>query len=269
MGFCTPWAIDISGIHKQWLEIVQTELKLPNLGESFKGLKMVQISDLHCSTTVSKRYLRHCVKQVNNLNADLVVLTGDYITHDYSGRFRCKVVEILGGLQARLGVYASLGNHDYGIGGGFLRRKDKELEGMISLLEKTHIKLLRNSASCVEIDRQKLWLVGLGDLWAGDFYPQTAFEKIDSAGAVIALSHNPDTIDHLIDFRCDAVVSGHTHGSGYEWTAMPDRPIVNRRRFHSGMYYFGDKKLYVNRGLGRHGRIIFNKRPEITVFTLC
>ncbi|MFA7486418.1 MAG: metallophosphoesterase, partial [Phycisphaerae bacterium] len=109
MGFCTPWAIDISGIHKQWLEIVQTELKLPNLGESFKGLKMVQISDLHCSTTVSKRYLRHCVKQVNNLNADLVVLTGDYITHDYSGRFRCKVVEILGGLQARLGVYASLG----------------------------------------------------------------------------------------------------------------------------------------------------------------
>lgn len=267
LGFCTPWAVDVSGDCKQWLEIVETELKLGNLGESFHGLRMVHVSDLHYSRTVSGRYLRSCVDWINGLDADLVVLTGDYITHDYYGRFRKKVAKILGRIQSRHGVYASLGNHDYGIGGGLHRLREAELEQMIKQIEKTHIKVLRNSASCLELNGHKLWFVGLGDLWADDFKPDRAFKNVDSSGAVIALSHNPDTVRHLQEFDCDLVVSGHTHGCGFEWTAFPDKPLLNRRRFRSGMYHLGDKKLYVNRGLGRHGRW-FNRRPEITVFTL-
>ncbi len=268
LGFCTPWAVDHTGTSRQWLEIVETDLKLANLGESFHGLRMVHISDLHYSRTVSGRYLKNCVQWINNLNPDVVVLTGDYITHDYYGRFRRKVVKILGQIQSKYGVYASLGNHDYGIGGGLHRMREDKLEKMIGQIEKTHVKILRNSASCLEIDGHKLWFVGLGDLWADDFLPHIAFKDVDSAGAVIALSHNPDTIEHLHDYDCDMVVSGHTHGCGFEWTAFSDKPLVNRRQFREGMYQFGDKKLYVNRGLGRHGRW-FNRRPEITVFTLC
>lgn len=202
------------------------------------------------------------------MKADIVVLTGDYITHDFRGRFRRKVVEILGKIEARLGVYASLGNHDYGIGGGIYKRRNDELNWMIEQIGNTHIKMLRNASSYIEIDGHKLWFVGLGDLWADDFMPHIAFENVDANGSVIALSHNPETIDRLHNFQIDAVVSGHTHGCGFEWTALPDRPLVNRRRFQAGMYHLGNKKLYVNRGLGRHGRW-FNARPEITVFTLC
>ncbi len=260
--------MDVSGSNRQWLEVVRTDLNIRNLAKPFYGLKMVHISDLHCSTTVSGKYLKGCIEHINNLDVDIVVLTGDYITHDYYGRFRKKVISILGKIRARLGVYASLGNHDYGIGGGIRKRRDNELDWMVNQIGKTHIKLLRNSASCLELDGHKLWFVGLGDLWAEDFFPHRAFEGVDAEGSVIALSHNPDTVEHLHNFRCDAVVSGHTHGSSVEWASMPDKPLVICRRFHSGMYHLGDRKLYVNRGLGRHGRL-FNKRPEITVFTLC
>lgn len=267
LGFCTPWAVNHTGSSRQWLEIVEAELKLANLGESFHGLRVVHISDLHYSRTVSGRYLKSCVRCINNLNPDVVLLTGDYITHDYYGRFRRKVVNILGQIKSKYGVYASLGNHDYGIGGGLHKRREDRLERMIERIGKTHVKVLRNSASYLEINGHKLWFVGLGDLWANDFLPHLAFREIDSAGAVIALSHNPDTAGHLHNYGCDMVVSGHTHGCRFEWTAFADKPLVNRRQFRGGMYHFGDKKLYVNRGLGRHGRW-FNTRPEITVFTL-
>lgn len=199
----------------------------------------------------------------------MVVLTGDYVTHDYRGRFRKKVVKLLSQVQSRLGVYASLGNHDYGIGGaGALRRSAGDgLEAMVQDMELAGIKVLRNSAACLELDGQCLWFVGLGDLWAGDFEPYRAFEQVECDGVVIALSHNPETVGRLEFFGVDAVMCGHTHGSGVEWTALPDRPLVNRRRYYSGMYDLGDTTLYVNRGLGRHGRL-FNRRPEIAVFTL-
>jgi hypothetical protein len=95
-----------------------------------------------------------------------------------------------------------------------------------------------------------------------------AFEQVDGGGPVITLSHNPESLGHIEDYNFDALICGHTHGVGFEWTALPDRPFFNRRQLSSGMYHFGDRRVYVNRGLGRHGRL-FNKRPEITVFTLC
>ena len=85
--------------------------------------------------------------------------------------------------------------------------------------------------------------------------------------AVIAMVHNPDGIDHLHAFPADAVMSGHTHGTTVDLSFSVKKAFRNRR-FHAGMFEVDGKKLYVNRGLGRLGRTLFNARPEITVMTL-
>jgi len=231
-------------------------------------MRIVHASDFHCSRTVSEKYLTRCVDRINSLCPDVIVLTGDYITHDHTGRFSERVCRLLAGLKSRYGVYASLGNHDYGIGGAIRIDRNGGLQEMIDRFETAGIRVLRNEAGFLQINEDRLWFVGLGDLWAGDFAPARAFAQVDSDGPVITLAHNPESARHLSGFDFDALICGHTHGCRFEWTTLPDRPLLNRRRFKAGMYRLGERPLYVNRGLGRHGRL-FNRRPEITVFTLC
>jgi predicted MPP superfamily phosphohydrolase len=269
MGFCTPWAIDAEGSGPEWLEVIEVPLGLKNLGQSLHGMRIVHISDLHCSWTVSSKYLRHCIKRVNSLDADIVVITGDYVTHDHTGRFREKVIDLVEGIQSRCGVYACLGNHDYGIGGVFKARHEKRLREMIRGLESGGVSVLRNDSSLLKIDGYGIRFVGLGDLWAGDFQPEKAFVGVSEDEAVIALAHNPDVIYHLQKYDFDAVMCGHTHGVKYGLMGAPGESILNERFHYAGLYKVGGKKLYVNRGLGRLGKAIFNARPEITVFNLC
>jgi len=268
LGFCTPWAVNDSLYGPEWVEIIHQQLKLKNLPGSFKDFRIVQLSDLHCSSTVSHKYLYRCIKRVNQLAPDIVLLTGDYITHDYNGRFRQRVAKLLSYVKADRGIYACLGNHDYGFG-GWLKRRDRFLaDEMAKLLTHRGITVLRNESCALEIEQSRLWFVGLGDLWAGDFRPDEAFARIEKEETVIALAHNPSCVRHLDNYGIDVVVSGHTHGNWVDVIAPFGRPVISRRFYRAGMYEVAGKKLYVNRGLGRLGRAFFNTRPEITVFDL-
>lgn len=268
MGFCTSWAVDVHDGSREWLEVTEVELHLKNLADEFRGKRIAHISDLHCGRTVSGKYLSHCVERINQLDCDIVVLTGDYITHDHSGRFRKKVVDLISSLRSRLGVFACLGNHDYGLGGVFRNGQDEKLEEMVAGMQKSDVTVLRNESSVLEIGGGRLRFVGLGDLWADDFEPAKAFAGNGESDAVIALSHNPETVAHLGEFDFDAVMCGHTHGMRTEWMSLVDGTMSNRRSYHAGLYHVGEKKVYVNRGLGRLGRSFVNARPEITVYKL-
>jgi len=268
LGFCTSWAIDHQGRGPDWVELVEVELQLRALAEQFHGTRIVHLSDLHCSRTVSTQYLRECVNRVNGLDADIVVLTGDYVTHDCRGRFTEKVVKLISDIRSRLGVYACLGNHDYGIGGTFGRYRSSRVGQMVEGIESAGVTVLRNESSVIELDGRRLRIVGLGDIWADDFEPDKAFSDVSADEIVIALAHNPKSVGHLGAFGFDAIMCGHTHGLRFDWKAPLGRPGLSRRFYYSGMYEIGGRKLYVNRGLGRLGRAFFNTRPEITVFEL-
>ncbi len=108
MGFCTSWAVDIHKGKHEWLEVVEVDLHLKKLGSNFHGKRVIHISDLHYSRTVSGKYLRHCIDRINQLGADIVILTGDYITHDIYGRYRKKVASLIGKIKSRYGIYACL-----------------------------------------------------------------------------------------------------------------------------------------------------------------
>jgi predicted MPP superfamily phosphohydrolase len=267
LGFCTRWAVDADGIGPEWLEVVEIDLNLQSHHSQLHGTRIAHISDLHHSRTVSSGYLRRCFERINLLDVDIVVLTGDYITYDFRGRYREKVVDLLGSIESRFGVYACLGNHDYGLRGLPDRRRNHLLRRLIKGMEANGIIVLRNESIVLDINGHPLCLVGLGDLNVGDFQPHKAFADVPADHVTIALIHNPRGVEHLGKFTANAVVSGHTHGRKsrssitHPWTSTD-------RRFHAGMYEVEGRKLYVNRGLGRVGRTRLNVRPEITIFTL-
>ncbi len=265
LGFCTRSAVDTEGLRPQWVEITETDLSLGTPGHGLGGIRIVQISDIHCSRTVSTEYLRRCIALVNLLEPDIVLLTGDYITYDIQGRYRQKVIEILSGVRAGFGVYACLGNHDYGLRSLPADWRNLMLSRMVRNMESIGITVLRNDSTVVDVDGRALQLVGLGDLQMEDFQPDKAFAGVSPGQATIAMVHNPRAAEHLRAYPAGAVLSGHTHGV--------KRPAVHklnvkRRRFHAGMYNLAGRNLYVNRGLGRVGRLRLNARPEITVHVL-
>jgi uncharacterized protein len=268
LGFCTGWAVDHQhATAREWIEVVETNLHLKNLSVSFRGWRIVHVSDLHCSRTVSTKFLRNCIDRINLLDVDIVVLTGDYVTRDIHGKFRDKVIKLIGTIKCKHGVYACMGNHDYGIGSIIGSRRNDLLYSLIKGLQRCGVTVLRNESSELQIDGKSLWFVGLGDLWSRDFNPEKAFTAIPENQTVIALSHNPDAAMRLHSFPVDIIMSGHTHGAQTRFAPAPHWRL-KKRNFHAGMYKLGDKTLYVNRGLGRLGQLLYNTRPEITVFTL-
>lgn len=269
MGFCTSFAVDHThaGGSQEWLQTRSVDLRMNRIPAKLKGTRIVHISDLHLGRTVSPRYLKHCLDRVNTLEPDIVVLTGDYITHDRHGTFRRQVAGLVGGIKSVHGVYASLGNHDYGMLHSTAACRDGVLEGMVGAMNDGGVRVLRNESTAVDIEGHVLWLVGMGDLWVGDFDPARAFAGVPAKEDAIVLSHNPRTIDKLHDRPVGVVMSGHTHGAQSSWS-LTNGLSRKLRAFHSGMYEVGGRKLYVNRGLGRIGRARFNARPEITILTL-
>ncbi|MHC4636453.1 MAG: metallophosphoesterase [Planctomycetota bacterium] len=268
LGFCTSWAIDNMNNCREWIEIVEEDLRIENLPEPFEGKRLVQVSDLHCSRTVSYKYLKHCVDRINQLKADIVVLTGDYVTYDVLGRFSEKVIGLIGNISSRYGIYACMGNHDYGVERLMSIFRHNRLRLLMDGMEDIGVNVLRNGSAVLEIDGRILRFVGMGDVWADDFKPDNAFHGVNRDENVIALSHNPATARYLENFHYDALMCGHTHGATVLFSASPRRPLMHYPDYSAGMYRRGTKKIYVNRGLGRHGRV-FNSRPEITVFNLC
>ncbi|MEJ2704481.1 MAG: metallophosphoesterase [Sedimentisphaerales bacterium] len=267
LGFCTRWAVDDRGVGPEWIEVVEIDLHLQSPHDRLHGTRIAHISDLHHGRTVSSNYLRRCIERINRLDVDLVVLTGDYVTYDLRGVYRETVAGLLGDIKSRFGTYACLGNHDYGISGLPVHRRERLIHRLVEGMRAQGVTVLRNESVLLDINGHPLWFVGLGDLRIGDFEPEKAFAHVPADQVTIALIHNPRGIEHLGEFMVHAVVSGHTHG-------RRTRPISRRalrsriRRFHAGLYEVEGKKLYVNRGLGRVGRARLNTRPEITVFTL-
>ncbi|MBL7152779.1 MAG: metallophosphoesterase [Phycisphaerae bacterium] len=267
LGFCTRSAVDIEGLAPQWLEVVEIDLNLTNLHQQLHGTRIAHVSDLHHSRTVGGEYLQRCIRRINQLDADIVVLTGDYITYDIRGKYRKRVAAMLGGIKSRFGAYACLGNHDYGLRAMPARRRNYMLIKFLRSLKAGGINVLRNQSALLNIHGHPLRLVGLGDLRVGDFHPKKAFADIPENQVTIALVHNPRAVEYLDAFGVDVVFSGHTHG---RISRFPPDHVLNtkNRRFHAGMYEVNGTSLYVNRGLGRVGRMRFNSRPEITVLTL-
>jgi predicted MPP superfamily phosphohydrolase len=165
--------------------------------------------------------------------------------------------------RGRVGTVASLGNHDYGPGWAHPEVADRLAE----IAGQAGVRVLRNEIA----DLDGLQILGLDDLWAGRFRPEKVFTDLDRERAALVLSHNPDTADLPVwGNYAGWILAGHTHGGQCKPPFLPPPllPVRNRRYTAGEFELSGNRRLYINRGLGHLIRARFNVRPEITVFEL-
>jgi hypothetical protein len=257
-------------LNRRWVEFHRRPMPLRGLDPSLQGLRIVQISDLHYSPLVLSRYLIQYMHWINDLQPDLVVVTGDLITGGY--RFATRIAVLLSHLHAKYGVICTLGNHDYGMyGRHHAAEGDRRGDYLEQCLEKRGLIVLRNEVFTLQPQggATPLIIVGLDDEWSGNMDPAKAFAGVDPRFPIVCLNHNPRNAMELMDYPWQWMLSGHTHGrqiatSRFGRTFYPHR----YRNYTHGYYSVNGRHLYVNRGLAYGQRVLHWCRPEVTAFDL-
>lgn len=255
-------------VEPTWLELNQPIIPVPGLPAAFAGFRIVQLSDFHCSRQVTPSYLQEAVDLAQSQNADLVVLTGDFIHRGY--KYIDAAADTLSQLSAPHGVLAVLGNHDYSVRNALGFRRYRHLHRAVARgLTARGIRVLHNETVRLARGNDEVHLVGVEDLWSRTCDLDQAFAGLSATVPCIALAHNPRTVERLAGRRCDLMLSGHTHGGQVNWPGLGG-PLRNRngRRLIAGLYQYHDTYVYVNKGVGFGFRFRFGVRPEVAVLTL-
>jgi predicted MPP superfamily phosphohydrolase len=249
-------------VEPHWLEIVRRPLPVRALPSQLSGRTLVQISDIHVGNRVADDYVLATFRRVAQLQPDIVVMTGDFMSH-YPG-FPDQVRAIYAQFpKGRLATLAVLGNHDYGVAWS----QPEVARQIVDIVQPLGIAVLRNDVREIE----GLQFAGLDDWWAKRFNPSQALRRLDSRRAAIVLSHNPDTVDLPVWEGYEGwILSGHTHGGQCKPPFLPPPLLpVQNRRYTSGEFSLsGNRRLYISRGVGHLLQVRFNVRPEVTVFEL-
>ena len=219
-----------------------TDLTVPvrDLPSDLQGFTLVQISDIHLGAIVGRRRLERIVERVNELEADLVVITGDLIDEDAAGLQ--DLIEPLRRLEARHGVMAVTGNHEFYAG----------VAAAAEMMRAASIRLLRNEATRLPeglvvygVDDPQSAVMGGGRIGLADVIgPEARTEPS------VLLYHQPVGFDTAAALGVDLVLSGHTHG-GQLWPLSLVSRIFYPR--WSGHHVKGDSHLYVSAGAGTWG----------------
>jgi predicted MPP superfamily phosphohydrolase len=241
--------------HRIQTHALQTHVQRLALGLQ-APLRVAALGDIHFDPHYEEEYLSHVVDRINELNADMVVFTGDFVTNSAT-RMR-DLATILARATSRLGSYATLGNHDHWAGA--LR--------VSNALEDQGIRVLRN-ASIPLPGQDNAYLSSLDSYWAGDPDP-SILKRTPADSRHILLVHEPDPFATLNDPRIKLQVSGHTHGGQVRAPLIGALHLPKLGRlYQEGLYAKDERLLYVNRGIGTIGpHIRFGCPPEITVFEL-
>ncbi|MGI9430514.1 MAG: metallophosphoesterase [Bythopirellula sp.] len=250
-------------IEPHWIDVERQRLPIANLPANLDGRKLVQISDIHVGPAVGDLHIRRAFSEVADLQPDMIVMTGDYLTTDW-GEEVDHALDVFQHLpQTPLGRFACLGNHDYGRHGNYWKTADRMTHGFYDL----GIRVLRNEV----IEVAGLQIAGIDELLMRRCLIKATLRQLDPQRAMLTLCHNPDAVDQpgWEDFQ-GWILSGHTHGGQCKLPGFDPMvtPVFNKRYSAGAFQLGGNRQMYINRGLGYVHRVRFNCRPEITLFTL-
>lgn len=254
------------------------KLEINTLPETFKCLRIVQLSDLHLGSFNSRFHiLKRAINIINRLEPDLIFITGDLI-NNYAWELR-GWEKVFNELNSTYGKYAVLGNHDYGDYSqwGSAKEKEKNFDDIKQFYKDIGFQLLLNDADIITKDESNIAIIGVEN-WGKPPFKQygdlsKAMKPIESIPFKILLSHDPTHWTEEVVGKTDIALtfSGHTHGmqAGFQYKNKQWSPIKYKYKHWAGLYTQGENHLYVNRGLGWlgfPGRL--GMRPEITLMEL-
>ena len=275
------------------------KIVISNLPREFKGFRIVQISDLHGKTSLSDRL----VVKVNELNPDVLVITGDVL--DDTHRDYRYIIQVLGPMQAKYGKFFVSGNNEY--------RRELNWSKMEEAYQEAGVKVLHNQNYKLSYRGKYIWLIGVDDPNTNRARLDTAMTGTDKLSKIL-LAHSPEIIDQARIKKIDLVLVGHTHGGQVRIPWLTQNPKVTLKvekflnnaekvlalgagfinqeekiqseilsaseilnsnikpgfeNYIAGLYQSGKTQMYVNRGIGET-RIPYRlfATPEITVIEL-
>lgn len=266
----------LSGAHDYRIEKVN--LKIPHLPKEFKGLQIAQVSDIHSGSFFNKTAVKGGVEMLMNEKPDIIFFTGDLVNNkaeevkDY--------IPVFEKFKAPLGVYSTLGNHDYGdyVAWNSEKEKRQNLEDLKKAHKIMGFDLLMDENRIIRSAGEQLAILGVQNIGIGRFpwygNLEKAYEKTEDASVKLLLSHDPSHWNAEVTEKykdIQATFAGHTHGSQFGVKLGESRwsPAQHLYKQWAGLYQEGDQQIYVNRGygyIGYPGRV--GMPPEITIFTL-
>lgn len=260
-------------------KVRKIKLAFKNLPPAFKGLRIVQVSDIHSGSFTDKDAVKRGVELIQKQNADLILFTGDLVNdkademHDY--------MDVFNTLKAPMGVFSTLGNHDYGdyVSWPSEAAKKENLERLKKIHGALGWRLLMNEHVVLEKNNQQIALLGIENWSAFGRFPKygrmdLAYPGTEKYSFKILMSHDPSHWDAEVRPKypdVDLMLAGHTHGMqfGLENPYFKWSPVQYFYKEWAGLYENGKQKLYVNRGygfIGYPGRV--GILPEVTVIEL-
>ncbi len=256
-----------------------------NLPSAFRGLKIVHISDIHAGSFMDQDSVAAGVELIRKQNPDLVVFTGDLV-NDHAQEMD-NYIEVFKQISAPMGVFSTLGNHDYGEyalpRGLTAEERAGQVRKNVFQMEEVHRKLgwrlLMNENVSLEKDGVRISIIGVENWSMKGNFPKygrldQAYRGAEDSPFKILLSHDPSHWEGEVKQKfpaIDLMLSGHTHGMqfgveipGFRWS-----PVQYMYKQWAGLYTDKNQQLYVNRGfgfIGYPGRV--GILPEITVIEL-
>jgi len=278
-------------------QVHRVEIPIPNLPAGLEGMKIVQISDIHLSSYMPRREVRRAVNMANDLDADLALVTGDFITG--AGDPIADCIDEVKGLRAPLGVWGCNGNHE------IYARAEETAQ---YLFAQAGMRLLRSENAQLTFQGASFNLIGV-DYQRERTNGGRRVQLLQNVGPLvrqdmpnILMSHNPNAFNRAAELGVELTLSGHTHGGQIQVEILDHRlsparfitdyvaglyqrpmfaPAPNDRASSAGTAFetspgslFPNRSsalasIYVNRGLGTVGAPVrLGVPPEITLLTL-
>ena len=227
------------------------------LPETFDGLKIVHLTDIHYGTIVNAKNLTNIVNQINQLKPDIVVFTGDLYDESIvlNDKIVNEIVTCLKNINSTLGKFAVAGNHDY----------SNDLFAQI--ITDSGFTYLENSSQIIyDENNTPLEIIGFDDAWKGN--PNYNIPLSDNYK--IVLVHEPDEISKILPLNVNLVLAGHSHGGQIRLPFIGALYTPNGSKNYKNDYYeFTNTKMYISYGIGTSVlKIRLFNQPSINFYRL-
>ena len=220
------------------LTIEKVTIRLKRLPKNLDGFRLVHLSDIHHSPFTNLEHITRAVETANELNPDMFVLTGDYVSHETE--YIAPMAKVLGRLKSEFGTFACLGNHDHWT----------DAEQVTNCLRDANIKVLNNEGFRFQARNASFWLAGVDDYMVGQTDVRSALRGSFPDEMKLLLAHNPKILYRAARADVDLMFSGHTHGGQVKIRDDEKRILPRRRKFASGLYRRRETQVYITRGIG-------------------
>jgi predicted MPP superfamily phosphohydrolase len=247
------WLLHLPGNASFRLCLREWDVAIPLLPEPMEGLRIVQLSDLHLAPCFELRYFERVISACRQWDADFVFVTGDVVEHEEAIAW---IEPLLGTVDAHLGKFAILGNHD----------EENQPHAIVKELARAGFDTLEGDWTAIELEGATIALGGTSAPWGPDVEPCA----MPPADFRILLSHSPDRFYRAARWGIDLVFAGHNHGGQVRLPLVGPVFMPSRysRRFDRGFFRRGRTMMYVSEGIAGQHPVRYGCLPEVTRFTL-